>query len=197
MNTALCPKAEYKFNNLPTIKYNNMKILVFDTETTGLNPQWNVILQLSYQIVDSDTWSSIKTVNHYFSWPEDKSRVSQDAIKVNGLTEEVLSGKQLSNRKAAFEELTLEKRRLKSDAFDPSALPRKTVFERRTPNEKRICPRRFSWTDGDKNAYSLPRPFPAGWVSPKNFLGRAAYTSHISAWFLRRQARFPRFSDPG
>lgn len=86
-----------------------MKILVFDTETTGLNPQWNVILQLSYQIVDSDTWSSIKTVNHYFSWPEDKSRVSQDAIKVNGLTEEVLSGKQLSNRKAAFEEFVADK----------------------------------------------------------------------------------------
>jgi uncharacterized protein YprB with RNaseH-like and TPR domain len=53
-----------------------MRILIFDTETSGLDPQWNVILQLSYQIVDSDSWSTIKSVNHYFSWPEDKTRVT-------------------------------------------------------------------------------------------------------------------------
>ena len=47
-----------------------MRVLIFDTETSGLNPQWNVILQLSYQIVDSDSWATIKTVNHYFPWPE-------------------------------------------------------------------------------------------------------------------------------
>ena len=64
-----------------------MRILVFDTETSGLNPQWNVILQLSYQIVDSDSWATKKTVNHYFAWPEDRSRVTQEAINVNGLTE--------------------------------------------------------------------------------------------------------------
>lgn len=86
-----------------------MKILVFDTETSGLNPQWNVILQLSYQIVETDTWASIKTVNHYFAWPEEKSRVSPDAIRVNGLTKEVLEGKQLSNRKAALEEFVADK----------------------------------------------------------------------------------------
>lgn len=86
-----------------------MRILVFDTETSGLDPQWNVILQLSYQIVDSDSWATIKIVNHYFSWPENKTRVSQDAIRVNGLTEEVLSGKQLSNRKTALEEFITDK----------------------------------------------------------------------------------------
>lgn len=86
-----------------------MKILVFDTETSGLNPGWNVILQLSYQIVDSDSWASIKTVNHYFPWPEDKSRVSPDAICVNGLTEELLSEKQLSERKVALEEFVSDK----------------------------------------------------------------------------------------
>ena len=74
-----------------------MRILVFDTETSGLDPQWNVILQLSYQIVDPDSWATIKTVNHYFAWPDNKARVSEDAIRVNGLTEEVLSSKQLSN----------------------------------------------------------------------------------------------------
>ena len=86
-----------------------MRILVFDTETSGLDPQWNVILQLSYQIVDSDSWTTIKTVNHYFSWPENRARVTQEAINVNGLTEEVLANKQLSNRKAALEEFVADK----------------------------------------------------------------------------------------
>ena len=86
-----------------------MRILIFDTETSGLNPQWNVILQLSYQIVDSDSWATIKTANHYFAWPENKARVTLEAINVNGLTEEVLSGKQLSNRKTALEEFVADK----------------------------------------------------------------------------------------
>lgn len=86
-----------------------MRILVFDTETSGLNPQWNVILQLSYQVVDSDSWTTQKTVNHYFAWPEDKSRVTWEAINVNGLTEEVLGSKQLSNRKTALEEFVKDK----------------------------------------------------------------------------------------
>ena len=86
-----------------------MRILIFDTETSGTNPGWNVILQLSYQIVDSNSWASIKTVNHYFPWPQDKSRVSPDAICVNGLTEDVLSEKPLSDRKSALEEFVCDK----------------------------------------------------------------------------------------
>ena len=86
-----------------------MRILVFDTETSGLNPQWNVILQLSYQIVDSDSWATQKTVNHYFAWPDDKTKVTQEAINVNGLTEEFLSSKQLSKRKTALEEFVKDK----------------------------------------------------------------------------------------
>lgn len=86
-----------------------MRILIFDTETSGLDPQWNVILQLSYQIVDSDSWAIHKTVNHYFSWPENKARVSHGAINVNGLTEEFLAGKQLSDRKTALEEFVKDK----------------------------------------------------------------------------------------
>lgn len=86
-----------------------MRILIFDTETSGLNPQWNVILQLSYQIVDSDSWITRKTVNHYFSWPENKARVTLEAITVNGLSEEVLSSKPLSNRKTALEEFVADK----------------------------------------------------------------------------------------
>jgi DNA polymerase III epsilon subunit-like protein len=86
-----------------------MRILVFDTETSGLNPQWNVILQLAYQIVDTDSWATLKTINHYFAWPEDKARVTQEAIAVNGLTEEFLGSKQLSNRKTALEEFVKDK----------------------------------------------------------------------------------------
>ncbi len=86
-----------------------MRILIFDTETSGLNPQWNVILQLSYQIVDSDSWTTRKSVNHYFAWPENKARVTQEAIAVNGLTEEVLGSKQLSIRKTALEEFVADK----------------------------------------------------------------------------------------
>ena len=86
-----------------------MRILIFDTETSGLDPQWNVILQLSYQIVDSDSWTTQKTVNHYFSWPENKARVTQEAIDVNGLTEEFLACKQLSDRKVALEEFVKDK----------------------------------------------------------------------------------------
>ncbi len=86
-----------------------MRLLIFDTETSGLDPQWNVILQLSYQIVDSDSWATLKTVNHYFSWPKNKARVSHGAIDVNGLTEEFLAGKQLSDRKTALEEFVEDK----------------------------------------------------------------------------------------
>lgn len=86
-----------------------MRILFFDTETSGLDPQWNVILQLSYQIVDSDSWTTLKSVNHYFSWPENKARVSYGAIEVNGLTEEFLAGQKLSERKNALEEFVKDK----------------------------------------------------------------------------------------
>jgi len=86
-----------------------MKLLIFDTETSGLYPGYNVILQLSYQIVDSDSWVTKKTVNHYFPWPTERARVSQEAISVNGLTEKFLSGKQLSDRKRALEDFIADR----------------------------------------------------------------------------------------
>ncbi len=81
-----------------------MKILIFDTETSGTDQFLNVILQLSYQVVDSDSWETIKIGNFYFPWPEDESKVNLGAIQVNGLTKEVLESKGLSERKAALEE---------------------------------------------------------------------------------------------
>ena len=36
-----------------------MKILIFDTETGGLNPYRNDILQLSFQVIDGDTFNTL------------------------------------------------------------------------------------------------------------------------------------------
>lgn len=81
-----------------------MNILIFDTETGGVNCYANDILQLSYQVIYSRSFNVIKEVNHFFPWPEDKSRVQWGAIQVNGLTEEYLATKDLSDRHEALNE---------------------------------------------------------------------------------------------
>lgn len=81
-----------------------MKILIFDTETGGVNAYANDILQLSYQIIDGNTFQLIKETNHYFPWPADKSRVQWGAIQVNGLTEQFLATQELSDRYEAINE---------------------------------------------------------------------------------------------
>lgn len=81
-----------------------MNILIFDTETGGVNCYANDILQLSYQVIDSRSFNVTKEVNHFFPWPEDKSRVQWGAIQVNGLTEEYLATKDLSDRHEALNE---------------------------------------------------------------------------------------------
>lgn len=81
-----------------------MKILIFDTETGGVSPEQNDILQLSYQVIEYATQQVVKKVNHYFPWPEEKWRVCRQAIEVNGLTEEYLATKELSDRYSALEE---------------------------------------------------------------------------------------------
>ena len=67
-----------------------MKILIFDCETSGLNAEWNKMLQLSWQLVDTKHWRILSKQNFYFKQPGAK-RVERDAIRVNGLTKEVLS----------------------------------------------------------------------------------------------------------
>ena len=86
-----------------------MKVLIFDTETSGLNAGYNVILQLSYQIVETADWHIIKEVCHYFPWPGNEWRVSEEAIAVNGLTKDYLSKQQLSNRQEALSEFVQDK----------------------------------------------------------------------------------------
>ena len=75
-----------------------MRILIFDTETGGTNPYYNDILQLSYQIIDGETFHVVREANYYFPWPEDKRRVQWGAIQVNGLTEEFLATQDLYDR---------------------------------------------------------------------------------------------------
>ena len=79
-----------------------MRILIFDTETGGTNTYANDIWQLSFQIVDGNTFQAIREVNYYFPWPENKYRVLQGAIQVNDLTEEFLVTQVLSNRYEAL-----------------------------------------------------------------------------------------------
>ena len=43
-----------------------MKILIFDTETGGLNAYRNDILQLSFQVIDGDTFHTLLESNYYF-----------------------------------------------------------------------------------------------------------------------------------
>ena len=43
-----------------------MRILIFDTETGGTNPYYNDILQLSYQIIDGETFHVVREANYYF-----------------------------------------------------------------------------------------------------------------------------------
>lgn len=61
-------------------------VMIVDTETSGLNELWNSMLQLSWQVVDVETWQVLSEHSLYFKWPANKERVSPKAIAVNGLT---------------------------------------------------------------------------------------------------------------
>lgn len=65
-------------------------VMIVDTETTGLDDDWNSMLQLSWQVVDTATWEVLSQHNYYFRHPANWERVTMKAIEVNGLTEERL-----------------------------------------------------------------------------------------------------------
>ena len=84
-------------------RINGGNVIIFDTETSGVDPEGNDILSISWILVDAN-FNAIKTETRYFDWPEDERRVSNDAIAVNGLTRERLAELGVSDRKEAMEE---------------------------------------------------------------------------------------------
>lgn len=79
-----------------------MKVLIFDTETSGLEPWLHEMLQLAWQVVDTGDWSVLAQHNCYFPLPKDKRKVSPQAIRVNGLTASVLESKGTMQRSKAI-----------------------------------------------------------------------------------------------
>lgn len=77
-----------------------MRVLVFDTETTGLpqtkilNPdtlnQWPTIVQFSYIIYDLTLNKIIKSKDYIIKVPEN-IKISEDSVKIHGITNEISS----------------------------------------------------------------------------------------------------------
>ena len=79
------------------------KIVVFDTETSGLNAGTHVILSLSWQVLDNKL-RKISEKTYYFDWPSDERRITDEAIYVNGLTKERLAELGTSDKAEALQE---------------------------------------------------------------------------------------------
>lgn len=82
-----------------------MKIMFFDTETGGKEAKEFDILQLSYQIVSFPTFEVLKQQNFYFSRDRE---TSCEAIAINGLTDEYLSGQMITQRNCAMKEFLID-----------------------------------------------------------------------------------------
>ncbi len=79
------------------------KIVVFDTETSGLCAGVNVILSLSWQVLNADL-EKVAEESRFFDWPEDENRIQGKAIEVNGLTRERLAELGTTDKAAALKE---------------------------------------------------------------------------------------------
>ena len=79
------------------------KIVVFDTETSGLNAGTNVILSLSWQVLDNKL-RKISEKTDFFDWPDDERRITDEAIHVNGLTKERLAELGTSDKAEVLQE---------------------------------------------------------------------------------------------
>lgn len=78
------------------------RILVFDTETTGVDPVNDYMLSLSWQVLDGSLLK-VDEQTRYFKNPLPESAVS-DALKVNGLTNKVLEELGTTDKRPALEE---------------------------------------------------------------------------------------------
>ena len=89
-----------------------MKVLVFDTETTGLPKTgeisyekislWPHIVQFSYIIYDTDTFEVLKVCDSIIKLPENM-KINEESIKIHGITDEISQKKGIS-----FEEIVEE-----------------------------------------------------------------------------------------
>ena len=78
------------------------RIIVFDCETSGLSSRQNVILSLSWQVLDRKL-RKLDEQTFYFDWPDNpRLVVSEEAIAVNGLTKERLAQLGTSNKADAL-----------------------------------------------------------------------------------------------
>lgn len=78
-------------------------VMLFDCETTGLSSRENDILSLSWMVTDPSFNNVIKEETRYFEWPNE-SRVTFEAIEVNGLTREKLANLGTCDRREALAE---------------------------------------------------------------------------------------------
>ena len=76
-------------------------VMLFDCETTGLSSRENDILSLSWMVTDPSFNNVIKAETRYFEWPNE-SRVTFEAIEVNGLTREKLANLGTCDRREAL-----------------------------------------------------------------------------------------------
>lgn len=87
-----------------------MRILVFDTETTGLpssraasileTDKWPYIVQVSWILYDTDTFTPIEIKNHIISCDID---IPEDSVKIHGITSQIASIKGIPITKAMDE----------------------------------------------------------------------------------------------
>lgn len=78
------------------------RILVFDTETTGVDARNDYILSLSWQVLDNRL-QKIDEQTRYFKNPLPESQ-ARGALKVNGLTNKVLEALGTTDKRQALEE---------------------------------------------------------------------------------------------
>lgn len=90
-----------------------MKVLVFDTETTGLPTdrnasimdveKWPYIVQLSYIVFDTDEKKIVKSVDNIIRIDTNKVTISNESIAIHGITSDICNEKGVGMAQALIE----------------------------------------------------------------------------------------------